>query len=1002
MPLLKKILLCAVLICAAKALWAQDGAIDPTFNPGDIGFGSGDGAVPGVWSTTLQSDGKVIVGGDFVKYNSVNNSNRIRVARLSPDGVLDTGFTPGAGADAVVRTTAMQSDGKIIIGGSFTSYDGIGRNSIARLNADGSLDIGFNPGTGANNPVHSITLQPDGKIIIGGDFTNYNGTGRNRVARLNTDGSLDTGFNPGIGANSTVYSTLLQADGKIITCGSFTSYNGSSRNRIARLNTNGSLDLTFNPGTGANDQVNCMALDAAGKVTIGGLFGSYNGMARARVARLNANGTLDTGFDIGTGANGTVLSMALRPDGKVIIAGSFTAFNGTNRNYIARLNTDGGLDAGFDPGLGTYPNVHCIALQPDGKIIIGGEFTKEQTGRNGVARLNTNGSLDLTFNPSNEADAAVSTVSLQSDGKIIIGGYFTWYNETRCRHIARLHPDGGLDTGFNTGTGTDLVSGGVFSTIVQPDGKILIGGEFSFYNNTSRNRIARLNGDGSLDTGFDPGTGVGAGVGIRVEAMALQADGKIIIAGQFNQYNGTPANNIARLNADGSLDPGFNPGTGTDQIVYSVRIQPNGKIIIGGRFASFNGVTRGRVARLNADGSLDPTFDPGPGEAFSAVYCADLQPDGKVMVGGAFSTFSGVPRMCIARLNADGTVDPTFDPGTGTSGGWPRSIVHQPDGKILIGGWFTSYNGVSCKRLARLNADGSLDLSFNTGTAADEYIFSLALRPDGRIIAGGWFTNYNGVGRNRIARIHGTSRTSVRLMLDGPYAGGMMNDALRTLPSFPLTEPFTSMGYSHAAYAPGATIPSSLLAVTGNNAIVDWLLIEMRPAASPSTIAASRAVLLQRDGDVVDLDGVSTVGFAGLAPGSYSVAVRPRNHLPVMLSSSTPIAYGDAIASVDFTLPGAQVYDNDARKNVSGVMVLAAGDVTFDHSVKYAGGNNDRDPILTRIGGTVPTATVSGYWLEDVNLDGVVKYAGSSNDRDRVLNSIGGSVPTAMRVATLP
>ena len=99
----------------------------------------------------------------------------------------------------------MQSDGKIIIGGSFTSYDGIGRNSIARLNADGSLDIGFNPGTGANNPVHSITLQPDGKIIIGGDFTNYNGTGRNRVARLNTDGSLDTGFNPGIGPTTTVF-----------------------------------------------------------------------------------------------------------------------------------------------------------------------------------------------------------------------------------------------------------------------------------------------------------------------------------------------------------------------------------------------------------------------------------------------------------------------------------------------------------------------------------------------------------------------------------------------------------------------------------------------------------------------------------------------------------------------------------------------------------------------------------------------------------------------------
>ncbi|MBK7270185.1 MAG: delta-60 repeat domain-containing protein, partial [Flavobacteriales bacterium] len=327
--------------------------------------------------------------------------------------------------------------------------------------------------------------------------------------------------------------------------------------------------------------------------------------------------------------------------------------------------------------------------------------------------------------------------------------------------------------------------------------------------------------------------------------------------------------------------------------------------------------------------------------------------------------------------------------------------VHQPDGKILIGGWFTSYNGVSCKRLARLNADGSLDLSFNTGTAADEYIFSWPYDLSRRSSPADGLPTTTVLAAT-VSRASMALRARASVVLDGPYAGGMMNDALRTLPSFPLTEPFTSMGYSHAAYAPGATIPSSLLAVTGNNAIVDWLLIEMRPAASPSTIAASRAVLLQRDGDVVDLDGVSTVGFAGLAPGSYSVAVRPRNHLPVMLSSSTPIAYGDAIASVDFTLPGAQVYDNDARKNVSGVMVLAAGDVTFDHSVKYAGGNNDRDPILTRIGGTVPTATVSGYWLEDVNLDGVVKYAGSSNDRDRVLNSIGGSVPTAMRVATLP
>ncbi|MBK7085200.1 MAG: hypothetical protein IPH53_11235 [Flavobacteriales bacterium] len=255
-----------------------------------------------------------------------------------------------------------------------------------------------------------------------------------------------------------------------------------------------------------------------------------------------------------------------------------------------------------------------------------------------------------------------------------------------------------------------------------------------------------------------------------------------------------------------------------------------------------------------------------------------------------------------------------------------------------------------------------------------------------------------------VVTIAPVARAAVKVFLQGPYdePSGLMSDALRTLPSFPLTEPFTSMGYSGATYVPGATIPTSVLSITGNNAITDWVLVEMRPAATPSTIAASRAVLLQRDGDVVDLDGVSTVGFAGLAPGSYSVAVRPRNHLPVMLSSSTPIVYGDAIASVDLTLPGTQVHDNDAHKNVSGVMVLIAGDITFDGTVKYAGGNNDRDPILTRIGGTVPTATVSGYWREDVNMNGQVKYAGSSNDRDPILNNIGGSVPTATRVATLP
>ncbi|MBK6830783.1 MAG: hypothetical protein IPG92_08620, partial [Flavobacteriales bacterium] len=185
-------------------------------------------------------------------------------------------------------------------------------------------------------------------------------------------------------------------------------------------------------------------------------------------------------------------------------------------------------------------------------------------------------------------------------------------------------------------------------------------------------------------------------------------------------------------------------------------------------------------------------------------------------------------------------------------------------------------------------------------------------------------------------------------------------------------------------------------------AIVDWVIVALRPVAAPNVVAASRAVLLQRDGDVVDLDGVATVGFSGLAHDNYSVVVKPRNHLPVMLSLSTPFAYGTSTATVDFTLPGTQVYDADARKNVDGVMVLAAGDATFNEELKYVGLGNDRDPILSRIGGSVPTATIAGYWPEDVNMDGIVKYVGANNDRDPILLNVGGSTPTAVRNAQLP
>ncbi len=973
-------------------LRAQEGSIDVTFNTTDIGFGNGDGANSTVYSSPIQPDGKIMIGGAFTSYNG---TGRNRITRLNADGSSDTGFDPGTGADDYLLSTAVQADGKIIIGGNFSIYNGTVRGRIARLNGDGTLDTAFDPGTGANGVIYSTTLQSDGKIIIGGNFTYYNGTARNHIARLNADGSLDTGFNPGTGANNLINCTTFQPDGKILIGGDFTSYNGTARNCIARLNADGSSDTGFNPGTGANNYINTITLQPDGKVVIGGNFTSYNSTARNRIARLNADGTLDTAFNPGTGVNNYIHSITIQPDGKIIIGGYFTNCNGTARNRIARLNANGSLDTGFNPGSGSNSHIRYTTLQPDGRIIIGGQFTNyDGTGRNYIARLNADGTQDPGFNPGTGANNFVSSTAIQADGKIIIGGAFTRYNGTGCNRIARLNANGSVDTGFNTGgIGPNNE---VRSTALQADGKVIIGGIFTNYNGTGRNFIARLNADGSLDTGFNPGPGANG----DVRSITIQTDGKIIIGGFFTSYNGTGRNYIARLNADGSLDTGYDPGTGASHPVHSTAILTDGKIIIGGVFTSYNGTGRNRIARLNADGSLDTGFDPGAG-ASGEVRSIAILSDGKIIIGGWFTSYNGTGRNRIARLNADGSLDTGFDPGTGASN-VVYSTATQADGKTMISGDFDSYNGIGRNNIARLKTDGSLDTDFNPGTGANDWVISTAIQADGKIIICGYFTSYNGTGRNRIARINGTARTAIKVMLEGPYNGGLMNDALRTLPSFPLTEPFTAMGYAEAAFVPGATIPASLLSVTGNNAIVDWVIVEMRPVATPNVVAASRAVLLQRDGDVVDLDGVSTVGFAGLAAGSYCVAVKPRTHLPVMLSTSTPIIYGDAIASVDFTLPSTQLYDTDAQNNIGGVMVLATGDAVFNENLQYTGVSNDRDPILIRIGGTVATATVNGYWNEDVNMDGIVKYTGANNDRDPILLNVGGSTPTVVRHAELP
>ncbi|MFO0484024.1 MAG: delta-60 repeat domain-containing protein, partial [Sphingobacteriia bacterium] len=629
------------------------------------------------------------------------------------------------------------------------------RNRITRLNADGSLDVNFNPtGSGANDEISAVIVQSDGKVLIGGRFTSYNGTARNRIARLNSDGSLDVNFNPiGSGANDEISALALQAGGKVVIGGEFTSYNGTSRSRIARLNADGSLDTGFNPGTGPDDAVFALALQPDGKVLIGGALTSFSGVTRNKIARLNVDGSLDTGFAPDTGANEDILSLILLSDGKVLIGGVFWAYDGISRNGVARLNANGSLDnAVFTPtGTGLNDQINALALQPDGpvvKVLIGGDFTTHnESGRNRIARLNPNGSMDAGFNPVIGADREISTLYAQPDGKVLIGGWFSSYNGTSRKNIARLNADGSLDASFNsTGTGAD---GDIYTIVVQPDGKVLIGGWFSSYNGTSRKNIARLNADGNLDASFNPG----AGANSQVFSIALQPDGKMLIEGGFSSYNNTPRNRIARLNADGSLDTGFNPGSSLNGAVSALAPQPDGKVLIGGNFTSYSGTPRNRIARLNADGSLDTSFDPGTGTN-NEVSEIILQPDGKMFIAGIFTSYNGTFRNRLARLNIDGSLDTSFNPGVATDD-FVLELVVQHDGKVLIGGRLTSYNGTARKNIARLSSDGTLDESFNPGVGMNGLVRALVLQPDGKVLIGGDFTSYNGSPRAYVARVLG-------------------------------------------------------------------------------------------------------------------------------------------------------------------------------------------------------------------------------------------------------
>jgi uncharacterized delta-60 repeat protein len=729
-----------------------DGSRDSTFNSGaPVGFNE-------ISAIVVQPDGAILVAGADLR-------------RLLPDGTLDPSFSAELSGDSTLYSrpptrVALQPDGKIVVTGYFTAINDTPVAGIARLLPNGSLDPDFAvnaseiPGT-----IDAMQLQPDGKILLAGyNFTPATFTWEGRFIRLMPDGSLDPSFvtDPERGVSA----IALHGDGRIVVAGYY--WNGSfdQHGYINRLTENGSDDPAFSAGpfgiTGwETEGVHALIVQSDGKILAGGSFFLEDYLGS--LLRLNADGTRDTGFDSTFQSAGgddiySVTSMALQNDGRFYIAGDFAFVGGVPRQGIARLFTNGSGAQGLvsfsassysitesgsnftvtiereGPDLGPVMVDCAIQVLPDYYAYSNpglqfGQPDEDFTATTGQVTF-TNGETSKTFSLPVRNDLLIEPT--ETFEVAITGSSVPLAYGERTKSLLHVFDDdslglpGSIDPAFNGN-----ITGTVSALFTQPDGRVLVAGAFTSFDSIDRANLLRLNLDGTLDLSFAPTVP-------DVTALALQQDGKIIVAGT----------SVSRLNADGSPDGSFQTYT-LGNAVEALAIQADGKILIGNADG---------LQRLHTDGPPDFGFNAFGGMPAAArgskVRALALQPDGKIFVGGE----NAAQLPALARLNPDGTGDPTFVPPAFEEGYYGfrlgiRSLVLQPDGKLLVGGGFAIHaSQLSQASLTRLNPNGSLDAGFSSQFYSNTAVIAIIRQPDGRLLISEEF-GWNDVERTQLRRL---------------------------------------------------------------------------------------------------------------------------------------------------------------------------------------------------------------------------------------------------------
>lgn len=667
------------------------------------------------------------VGGEFVAIedNGPNSGVVLFNQKTGAKSVVNIGRFGGALADGVI-SAVLFSNQYIYVAGVFSHYDGVAVNNLVRLHAaSGKLDTTFNV-LAFDNSITCLAIDSSG-LYVGGQFTTYDGNTRNRIVKLSlTDASdLNATFAAGTGFNANVLCMSLNSSGNRLTIGGeFTTYQGNTRNRIAQLNATTAADNhgTFAASTGFNSRVRALAWDGSNGLFVGGDFTTYIGNTRNRIAKLHETTAADqhATFAASTGFDGNVRCLAYDSStSRIYVGGEFANYIGNPRAKIAALHATTAADQ----------NANFAAADGFPSGIVAG-FSLEP-----------------------------------STGCLFVAGTFSIYRGKRCNQVIKLNPDASIDDSFKASdSGNDGFVGSV--SVLALNGAstgetIAIAGAITYHKpNQDHRKLVKIN----LDTmeicqRFRPNANGQPAFASNAVIKALAADSSgLYVGGSFSSYRGVSRTGLLKLNLDtADEDATFNQGTGLNAQVLSLALDSS-YLYVGGQFSTYQGNTRNRILKLDKDTAADQHGTFAAGTGFNGNVEALVVDSSYLYCGGSFSTYQGNTRGRIAKLDKTTAADQhgTFAAGTGFNSQVTCLALHS--GYLFVGGVFTSFNGNTRNLLVKLDATTAADqnATFAVGSGFDQNVMGLAT--DGTYLwAVGWFITYQGNSRLGIVKLDFTT-----------------------------------------------------------------------------------------------------------------------------------------------------------------------------------------------------------------------------------------------------